>query len=81
MRPKFKNQRNIYKAYNEASFLECCRKPRINSQLVAQQVAQQYATPPPPKKEKKEKVEKQDKEKPQTFPWMNIVLVSFLSIY
>nr|XP_047924482.1 RING1 and YY1-binding protein isoform X2 [Anser cygnoides] len=40
------------------------RKPRINSQLVAQQVAQQYATPPPPKKEKKEKVEKQDKEKP-----------------
>lgn len=41
-----------------------CRKPRINSQLVAQQVAQQYATPPPPKKEKKEKVEKQDKEKP-----------------
>ncbi|XP_001508056.1 RING1 and YY1-binding protein isoform X1 [Ornithorhynchus anatinus] len=39
------------------------RKPRINSQLVAQQVAQQYATPPPPKKEKKEKVEKQDKEK------------------
>ncbi|OXB81545.1 UNVERIFIED_CONTAM: hypothetical protein H355_008393 [Colinus virginianus] len=39
-------------------------KPRINSQLVAQQVAQQYATPPPPKKEKKEKVEKQDKEKP-----------------
>ncbi|KAK2081930.1 hypothetical protein P7K49_040067 [Saguinus oedipus] len=37
------------------------RKPRINSQLVAQQ----YATPPPPKKEKKEKVEKQDKEKPE----------------
>ncbi|KAI7807598.1 RING1 and YY1-binding protein B [Triplophysa rosa] len=34
------------------------RKPRINSQLVAQQVAQQYATPPPPKKEKKEKPEK-----------------------
>lgn len=65
MRPKFKNQRNIYKANNEASFLECCRKPRINSQLVAQQVAQQYATPPPPKKEKKEKVEKQDKEKPE----------------
>lgn len=45
------------------SFLECFRKPRINSQLVAQQVAQQYATPPPPKKEKKEKVEKQDKDK------------------
>ncbi|XP_039707640.1 RING1 and YY1-binding protein [Pteropus medius] len=41
------------------------RKPRINSQLVAQQVAQQYATPPPPKKEKKEKIEKQDKEKPE----------------
>lgn len=28
-------------------------------------MAQQYATPPPPKKEKKEKVEKQDKEKPE----------------
>ncbi|ETE69009.1 RING1 and YY1-binding protein, partial [Ophiophagus hannah] len=40
------------------------RKPRINSQLVAQQVAQQYATPPPPKKEKKEKVEKQEEKKP-----------------
>ncbi|EHA98246.1 RING1 and YY1-binding protein [Heterocephalus glaber] len=40
------------------------RKPRINSQLVAQ-VAQQYATPPPQKKEKKEKVEKRDKEKPE----------------
>ncbi|XP_034296457.1 RING1 and YY1-binding protein isoform X2 [Pantherophis guttatus] len=39
------------------------RKPRINSQLVAQQVAQQYATPPPPKKEKKEKVEKQEEKK------------------
>ncbi|KAF3828982.1 hypothetical protein GH733_003246, partial [Mirounga leonina] len=50
---------------NDVSFLECSRKPRINSQLVAQQVAQQYATPPPPKKEKKEKVEKQDKEKPE----------------
>lgn len=46
-------------------FLTVFRKPRINSQLVAQQVAQQYATPPPPKKEKKEKVEKQDKEKPE----------------
>ncbi|XP_073707671.1 RING1 and YY1-binding protein B [Garra rufa] len=34
------------------------RKPRINSQLVAQQVAQQYAIPPPPKKEKKERPEK-----------------------
>nr|XP_033782037.1 RING1 and YY1-binding protein isoform X2 [Geotrypetes seraphini] len=39
------------------------RKPRINSQLVAQQVAQQYATPPPPKKEKKEKIEKPEREK------------------
>ncbi|MBN3285308.1 RYBP protein, partial [Polyodon spathula] len=38
------------------------RKPRINSQLVAQQVAQQFATPPPPKKEKKEK-ESPDKER------------------
>ncbi|XP_030633185.1 RING1 and YY1-binding protein B isoform X2 [Chanos chanos] len=41
------------------------RKPRINSQLVAQQVAQQYATPPPPKKEKKEKPERQEKEQPE----------------
>ncbi|XP_059679295.1 RING1 and YY1-binding protein isoform X2 [Gavia stellata] len=48
----------------DLSFYCRYRKPRINSQLVAQQVAQQYATPPPPKKEKKEKVEKQDKEKP-----------------
>ncbi|XP_017574073.1 RING1 and YY1-binding protein B [Pygocentrus nattereri] len=39
------------------------RKPRINSQLVAQQVAQQYATPPPPKKEKKERPEKPEKER------------------
>ncbi|KAG7478061.1 hypothetical protein MATL_G00076390 [Megalops atlanticus] len=39
------------------------RKPRINSQLVAQQVAQQYATPPPPKKEKKEKSERPEKER------------------
>ncbi|XP_051986973.1 RING1 and YY1-binding protein B-like [Xyrauchen texanus] len=38
------------------------RKPRINSQLVAQQVAQQYATPPPPKKEKKEKPERPEKD-------------------
>ncbi|KAI5108989.1 RING1 and YY1-binding protein B [Silurus meridionalis] len=38
-------------------------KPRINSQLVAQQVAQQYATPPPAKKEKKEKPERLEKEK------------------
>lgn len=57
--------KNIYRANNDTFFLECFRKPRINSQLVAQQVAQQYATPPPPKKEKKEKVEKQDKEKPE----------------
>ncbi|KAK1796338.1 hypothetical protein P4O66_009402 [Electrophorus voltai] len=39
------------------------RKPRINSQLVAQQVAQQYATPPPPKKEKKERSERPEKER------------------
>ncbi|XP_012694056.2 RING1 and YY1-binding protein B [Clupea harengus] len=38
------------------------RKPRINSQLVAQQVAQQYATPPPPKKEKREKPDRPEKE-------------------
>nr|XP_055044699.1 RING1 and YY1-binding protein A [Misgurnus anguillicaudatus] len=31
------------------------RKPRINSQLVAQQVAQQYAAPPPAKKERRER--------------------------
>ncbi|XP_038624111.1 RING1 and YY1-binding protein-like [Tachyglossus aculeatus] len=42
------------------------RKPKINSQLVAQQVAQQYIIPPPVKKEKKEKDEKQDKEKHET---------------
>ncbi|KAG9353305.1 hypothetical protein JZ751_017882 [Albula glossodonta] len=42
---------------------ECAWKPRINSQLVAQQVAQQYATPPPPKKEKKEKPERPEKER------------------
>ncbi|KAI2663782.1 RING1 and YY1-binding protein B [Labeo rohita] len=39
------------------------RKPRINSQLVAQQVAQQYAIPPPPKKEKKEKPERPEKDR------------------
>ncbi|KAL4655907.1 RING1 and YY1-binding protein B-like [Arapaima gigas] len=39
------------------------RKPRINSQLVAQQVAQQYASPPPPKKERKEKVERPEAER------------------
>ncbi|XP_041638522.1 RING1 and YY1-binding protein B [Cheilinus undulatus] len=40
------------------------RKPRINSQLVAQQVAQQYPMPPPPKKERKERSERIDKERP-----------------
>ncbi|XP_013399930.1 YY1-associated factor 2 [Lingula anatina] len=30
------------------------RKPRINPQLVTQQLAQQFAPPPPPKKDKKE---------------------------
>uniref|UniRef100_A0A9J7ZIZ5 RING1 and YY1 binding protein b n=1 Tax=Cyprinus carpio carpio TaxID=630221 RepID=A0A9J7ZIZ5_CYPCA len=39
------------------------RKPRINSQLVAQQVAQQYAIPPPPKKDKKEKPERPEKDR------------------
>ncbi|XP_048873519.1 RING1 and YY1-binding protein B-like isoform X1 [Brienomyrus brachyistius] len=39
------------------------RKPRINSQLVAQQVAQQYATPPPPKKEKRERTERPEKDR------------------
>lgn len=39
------------------------RKPRINSQLVAQQVAQQYPGPPPPKKEKRERSERPDKER------------------
>ncbi|TRY82161.1 hypothetical protein DNTS_009469 [Danionella cerebrum] len=39
------------------------RKPRINSQLVAQQVAQQYATPPPAKKERREKPDKPEKDK------------------
>ncbi|KAJ8387965.1 hypothetical protein AAFF_G00147560 [Aldrovandia affinis] len=42
------------------------RKPRINSQLVAQQVAQQYSTPPPLKKEKKEKPERPGKERVDT---------------
>ncbi|XP_029103771.1 RING1 and YY1-binding protein B [Scleropages formosus] len=41
------------------------RKPRINSQLVAQQVAQQYASPPPPKKERKEKAERPEAERPE----------------
>ncbi|XP_029288145.1 RING1 and YY1-binding protein B [Cottoperca gobio] len=39
------------------------RKPRINSQLVAQQVAQQYPMPPPPKKERRERSERTDKER------------------
>ncbi|KAF7656214.1 hypothetical protein LDENG_00044590 [Lucifuga dentata] len=41
------------------------RKPRINSQLVAQQVAQQYPMPPPPKKERRERSERTDKERPE----------------
>ncbi|TTE51852.1 RING1 and YY1-binding protein A [Bagarius yarrelli] len=36
------------------------RKPRLNSQLVAQQVAQQYATPPPAKKDRRERSERED---------------------
>ncbi|CAJ1051268.1 RING1 and YY1-binding protein B [Xyrichtys novacula] len=40
------------------------RKPRINSQLVAQQVAQQYPMPPPPKRERRERSERTDKERP-----------------
>lgn len=39
------------------------RKPRINSQLVAQQVAQQYPMPPPPKKERRERSERADKDR------------------
>lgn len=38
----------------------CSRKPRINSQLVAQQVAQQYAAPPPAKKERRERTDLPD---------------------
>ncbi|XP_052420018.1 RING1 and YY1-binding protein A-like [Carassius gibelio] len=34
------------------------RKPRINSQLVAQQVAQQYAGPPPAKKDRRERTDR-----------------------
>ncbi|XP_076840728.1 RING1 and YY1-binding protein A [Brachyhypopomus gauderio] len=34
------------------------RKPRINSQLVAQQVAQQYASPPPAKKERRDRADR-----------------------
>ncbi|XP_077458300.1 RING1 and YY1-binding protein B [Stigmatopora argus] len=40
------------------------RKPRINSQLVAQQVAQQYPMPPPAKKERRERSERTDRERP-----------------
>lgn len=40
------------------------RKPRINSQLVAQQVAQQYPMPPPPKKERRDRSERSDKDRP-----------------
>lgn len=39
------------------------RKPRINSQLVAQQVAQQYPMPPPPKKDRRERSERPEKER------------------
>lgn len=39
------------------------RKPRINSQLVAQQAAQQYTMPPPPKKDRRERSERTDKER------------------
>lgn len=30
-----------------------CRKPRLNAQIAAQQVAQQYVPPPPPPKREK----------------------------
>uniref|UniRef100_A0A673C2T2 RanBP2-type domain-containing protein n=1 Tax=Sphaeramia orbicularis TaxID=375764 RepID=A0A673C2T2_9TELE len=40
------------------------RKPRINSQLVAQQVAQQYPMPPPPKKERRERSEQRPNGEP-----------------
>nr|XP_005993233.1 PREDICTED: YY1-associated factor 2 isoform X2 [Latimeria chalumnae] len=40
-----------------------CRKPRPVSQLVAQQVNQQFASPTQPKKEKKDKVDKDKSEK------------------
>ncbi|KAM4740764.1 RING1 and YY1-binding protein B isoform 2-T2 [Anableps anableps] len=42
------------------------RKPRINSQLVAQQVAQQYPMPPPAKKDRRERSERTDKERPHS---------------
>ncbi|XP_078273188.1 YY1-associated factor 2 isoform X8 [Rhinoraja longicauda] len=41
----------------------CSRKPRPVSQLVAQQVTQQFASPMQPKKEKKDKGEKEKTEK------------------
>ncbi|XP_069759401.1 YY1-associated factor 2 isoform X4 [Narcine bancroftii] len=41
----------------------CHRKPRPVSQLVAQQVTQQFASPTQPKKEKKDKGEKEKTEK------------------
>lgn len=41
-------------------FYSFSRKPRLNSQLVAQQVAQQYATPPPAKKDRRERTERDD---------------------
>ncbi|XP_032893716.1 YY1-associated factor 2 isoform X10 [Amblyraja radiata] len=41
----------------------CSRKPRPVSQLVAQQVTQQFASPTQPKKEKKDKGEKEKTEK------------------
>lgn len=42
------------------------RKPRPVSQLVAQQVTQQFASPTQPKKEKKEKTEKDKNERETT---------------
>ncbi|XP_038141168.1 RING1 and YY1-binding protein B [Cyprinodon tularosa] len=42
------------------------RKPRINSQLAAQQSAQQYTMPPPPKKDRRERSERTDKERPHS---------------
>lgn len=42
--------------------IKCYRKPRINPQLVAQQVAQQY-NPTPPKTNKKEGSHKEKSDK------------------
>ncbi|XP_062858982.1 YY1-associated factor 2-like [Trichomycterus rosablanca] len=42
------------------------RKPRVVSQLVAQQVPSQFASPTQPKKEKKEKTEKDKKDREPT---------------